>query len=169
MARKENAFIISLCVIFVLEDTQQLVDDIFISESEWHQVISNIAHSLWDPTRANTVIMLCCSSLMTHTIFILSKRFECQPQRFLSSHAQLIISIQILVLHQTKRSNRMSPAMHFDKTCSTKSTNYALRRWRSLDILTASGKSKRSRSINVFFIHFLNSSITSVRMAAIFF
>lgn len=101
MARKENAFIISLCVIFVLEDTQQLVHDIFFSESEWHQVISNIAHSLWDPTRANTVIMLCCSSLMTHTIFILSKRYECQPKRFLSSHAQLIISIQILVLHQT--------------------------------------------------------------------
>lgn len=54
-----------------------------------------------------------------------------------------------------KRSNRMSPAMHFDKTCSTKSTNYALRRWRSLDILTASGKSKRSRSINVFFFLFI--------------
>lgn len=34
MARKENAFIISLCVIFVLEDTQQLVHDIFFSESE---------------------------------------------------------------------------------------------------------------------------------------
>lgn len=155
MARKENAFIISLCVIFVLEDTQQLVHDIFFSESEWHQVISNIAHSLWDHTRANTVIMLCCSSLMTHTIFILSKRYECQPKRFLSSHAQLIISIQILVLHQTKRSNRMSPAMHFDKTCSTNSTNEALRRWKSLDIQLLRARAKgQGQSMFFFFYSF---------------